>query len=78
MEWHGREAALAEPAVNERAMERYFEAARCGDVDNTGVFVGEAVGLIKDIRPAGDIVRQIVRKAEDLLRNKAHSVLTLP
>jgi nitronate monooxygenase len=40
--------------------------------------IGEAVGLIKDIRPAGDIVRQIVSEAEDLLRNKAHSVLTLP
>jgi nitronate monooxygenase len=78
MEWHGREAALAEPAVNEREMERYFEAARSGDVDNTGVFVGEAVGLIKDIRPAGDIVCQIVREAEDLLRNKAPSVLALP
>ena len=74
----GREAALAEPAVNEREMERYFEAARCGDVDNTGVFIGEAVGLIKDIRPAGDIVREIAREAEDLLRNKAPSVLTLP
>ena len=77
MEWHGREEALVEPVVIEREMERYFEAARCGDVDNTGVFVGEAVGLIKDIPPAGDIVRRIVREAEDLLRNKAPLVLSL-
>jgi nitronate monooxygenase len=66
-QWHGREAALAEPAVIEREMECYFAAARRGDVEHTGVFVGEAVGLIKDIRPAGDIVRQIVRETEELL-----------
>jgi len=70
-QWHGREAALAEPAVIEREMESYFDAARRGDVEHTGVFVGEAVGLINDIRPAGDIVRQIAREAEELLGTSA-------
>jgi nitronate monooxygenase len=70
-QWHGREAVLAESAVIEREMERYFEAARRGDVEHTGVFVGEAVGLIHDIRPAGDIVRQIVRETEELLDSGA-------
>jgi nitronate monooxygenase len=74
-EWHGREAALAQPEVIEREMPRYLEAAKRGDVDHTGVFIGEAVALINDIRPAGDIVRQIVREAEDLLAVKAPSLL---
>ena len=75
-QWHGREAALAEPAVAEREMERYLDAARRGDVDNTGVFVGEAVALIRDIRPAGALLRQIVAEAAELLSRKAPSLLT--
>jgi nitronate monooxygenase len=76
MEWHGREDLLAEPVVAEREMERYLDASRRGDVDNTGVFVGEAVALIQDIRPAGVILRQIVAEAEELLGRKAPSLLT--
>jgi nitronate monooxygenase len=75
MQWHGRETELAEPAVVEREMERYLDASRRGDVDNTGVFVGEAVALIRDIRPAGVILRQIVHEAEELLGRKAPSLL---
>jgi nitronate monooxygenase len=75
MQWHGRETELAEPAVVEREMERCLDAATRGDVDNTGVFVGEAVALIRDIRPAGVILRQIVREAEELLGRKAPSFL---
>jgi nitronate monooxygenase len=76
MQWHGREPALAEPAVLEHEMRRYLEAARRGDVDHTGVFVGEAVALIQDIRPAREILRQIVRDAEELLGQKAPSLLS--
>lgn len=67
MQWHGREQALAEPAVLEREMARYLNAAQHGDVDNTGVLVGEAVALIRDVQPAAAIVRQIVHEAEELL-----------
>jgi nitronate monooxygenase len=74
--WHGRETELAEPAVVERETERYLDASSRGDVDNTGVFVGEAVALIRDIRPAGAILRQIVAEAEELLGRKAPSLLT--
>jgi nitronate monooxygenase len=75
VQWHGRESELAEPAVVEREMERYLDASRRGDVDNTGVFVGEAVALIRDIRPAGVILREMVREAEELLGRKAPSFL---
>ena len=64
MEWDGREAALAEPATREREEARYWKAFNAGDVDNTGVFTGEAVGLIRDVAPAGEILRRMVREAE--------------
>jgi nitronate monooxygenase len=70
-DWHGREAELAEPDVVDREMQRYVSAMQSGDPDNTGVWVGEATGLINDVRPAGDLLRGIVQDAERLLRDKA-------
>jgi nitronate monooxygenase len=63
MQWHGREAELVDPAVLDGEMTRYFEAANRGDAENCGVLVGEAVALIRDVRPAGAILHQIVREA---------------
>ena len=74
MQWHGREPELATPAVLEREMPRYLEAAARGDAENTGVLVGEAVALIREVQPAGAILRQIVREAEELLARRASSV----
>jgi nitronate monooxygenase len=66
-DWHGREAALA-PAENAlRELDRYTRAWQLGDIDNTGVFVGEAAGLIHDVQPAGDIIRGIIAQAERAL-----------
>jgi nitronate monooxygenase len=73
-EWHGREGELAEPAVAEREMKRYVAAMQSGDSDNTGVWVGEATGLIHEVRPAGDLVREIASDAERLLGDKARSL----
>lgn len=70
-EWHGREDELAEPVVVEREMTRYVTAMQSGDADNTGVWVGEAAGLIRDVRPAADLVREIAGNAERLLNDKA-------
>lgn len=72
-DWHGNEDELREPAVIEREMDRYLTAMRNGDPDNTGVWVGEATGLIQNVRPAGDLIRQIVRDAEYLLKDKVRS-----
>lgn len=74
-DWHGREGELAEPAVVEREMARYVAAMQSGDADNTGVWVGEATGLIRDVRPAGDLMREIVGDAERLLDDKAQSFI---
>jgi nitronate monooxygenase len=67
MDWHGREAALAEPATLEREEARYWNALNAGDVENTCVFAGEVVGLIRDVATAGEIIGRMVREAEALL-----------
>lgn len=74
-EWHGREAELAQPDIAGREMQRYMSAMQSGDADNTGVWFGEAAGLIKNVHPAADIVREIVSEAERLLRDRAGDVL---
>ncbi|AZO00179.1 nitronate monooxygenase [Mesorhizobium sp. M9A.F.Ca.ET.002.03.1.2] len=65
--WHGREDVLAEPAINADENERYWSAFRSGDADNTGVFMGEAAGLILDVRPAARILDDMVAQAERAL-----------
>ncbi len=65
--WHGRESMLAESKVNAVENERYWKAFHAGDVDNTGVFMGEAAGLIHDVQSAGRIVADMVKQAEQLL-----------
>ncbi|MES2563085.1 MAG: nitronate monooxygenase [Pseudomonadota bacterium] len=71
MDWHGRDATLAEPATRQREGARYWKAFEKGDVDNTGVFAGEAVGLIRDVAPAGEILRRMVRETENLFGRAA-------
>jgi nitronate monooxygenase len=65
--WHGREAALAEPATNAAEMDRFWRAFHSGDADNAAVMIGEAVGLIHDVQPVETIVDSIVSQAERLL-----------
>jgi nitronate monooxygenase len=69
--WHGREAELAELEVTDREMQRYVSAMQSGDSDNTGVWVGEAVGLINDVRPAAELLQIMVQNATALLRDRA-------
>lgn len=67
MDWHGRESALAEPATLEHEEARFWTAFEAGDADNACVFASEAVGLVHDVAPAGEILGRMVREAEDLL-----------
>lgn len=68
MQWHGREDALQDPEVRDREGQRYWTAFQEGDVANTGVFAGEAVGLITEVKPAAEIIDEMVSDAERLLR----------
>src|SRR5579884_4182224 len=58
-EWHGREADLSEPARREQERQRYFSAMESGDAENTGVWIGEAAGLIHELEPAARLVQRI-------------------
>jgi nitronate monooxygenase len=70
-QWHGREAELAANVESEAL--RYFSAAESGDPAGTAVMVGEAAGLVDDIRPAGEIVERVAAEAEQLLCKRAPS-----
>lgn len=69
--WHGNEGTLKEPAVNDAENERYWRAFRSGDPDNAGVLIGEAVGMVGDVRPAVGILDDMVAEAEGLLKRRA-------
>jgi nitronate monooxygenase len=77
-EWHGREAELGGPALINREMNRYMTAVQSGDSENSSIFVGEATGLIHDVRPAGNLLQHIVGDAERLLGSKARSFVRSP
>jgi nitronate monooxygenase len=64
--WHGREDALDAAIVEES--ERYAAAVAAGDFETVGIFAGEGVDLVREIMPAGELVRCIGTEAADRLR----------
>jgi nitronate monooxygenase len=60
--WHGREAELQ--AVADAEAIKYRQAWLEGDPEGSNTFVGEAVGLIRSIEPAADIIASIVAEGE--------------
>jgi nitronate monooxygenase len=77
-DWHGQEVELGNPQLLEREMNRYVSAMQNGDPANTGVWVGEATGLIHDVRPAADLLLGMVGEAEGLLGATARSFIGVP
>jgi nitronate monooxygenase len=67
--WHGREAELAAVADEEAA--KYRQAWAEGDPEGSNTFVGEVVGLIREIEPAANLITQMVRDAEVRLASHA-------
>jgi nitronate monooxygenase len=63
--WHGREEDLEKNVAVEGP--RYRQAFAEGDPENTGVWFGEAAGLIHSIEPAVAIVERMVAEAADRL-----------
>src|SRR3954464_10548320 len=69
--WMGREVELLQ---NVKAVTAEYAVARAaGNFDIAGVIAGEAVGLIHDIPPAGEIVDRIVTEAEQILGGRRNS-----
>jgi nitronate monooxygenase len=64
-EWHGNEAGLKK---DKTAHEKWQQAALDGNPAIANGIVGEAVGLIHDMMPAKDIVRQMVEQAKISLK----------
>ena len=71
--WHGREDELERNAAVEGA--GYREAFTLGDPDNTGVWFGEAAGLIHSIEPASVILERMA--AEAVLHLERHGGATI-
>ena len=67
--WHGNEAQLS--ASLPEAIETFEKAVAAEDFDAAAILIGEAVGLIHDVRPAADIVRDMVRGATEILDRRA-------
>jgi nitronate monooxygenase len=72
--WHGHEDTLTDPATITSETERYWAAFTSGDADNAGVFMGEAAGMIHDIRPAADLIEAMVAQAHQRLRHAGQFV----
>lgn len=70
--WHGKDAELR--AVADAEAKRYAEAAAAGNAEIVSPIVGEAVGLIHEVAPAGKIVQDIVAEAEGILTKEATRV----
>ena len=72
--WHGREQELEANVAMEGP--RYRRAFAEGDPDNTGVWFGEAAGLIHAIEPATDIVEEMVAEAALHLTRRGGATLS--
>lgn len=59
--WHGREREM-EKAIDVE-YERFWEAFKAGDADNSGVLIGEVSGIIQDAPPVAQILETIIAQA---------------
>ncbi|CAM8909725.1 unnamed protein product [Rhodiola kirilowii] len=41
-----------------------------GEIENMAMYAGESVGLIKEILPAGEVVKRLVEEAQNLLKHQ--------
>lgn len=67
--WHGREAEHRTAA--ETARPSYLAAIAEGRTEESGVFVGEAIGLMRDVLPVAEILARLSGEAEELLSERA-------
>ncbi|MCC6869196.1 MAG: nitronate monooxygenase [Burkholderiales bacterium] len=72
--WHGREEELERNVAAEGP--RYRQAFAEGDPENTGVWFGEAAGLIGAIEPAGVIVERIASEASRRLEQHGGAAIS--
>lgn len=69
--WHGNEAELS--AQLPAAIDAYEKAVAAEDFDTAAILIGEGVGRIREVRPAADIVSEMVGEAAHILNRAAGS-----
>ncbi len=71
--WHGRED---EVSLRKAELARELAASlEAGDTSVRRVLAGNSAGMVRDILPAGEIVRRIVEDAEAILRSRPGELL---
>ncbi len=70
-QWAGREAELR--ASPEAAVKQFTEGRARGDQT---VLMGQGAGMVKSVRPAGDVIREICEDAERILREHVPALLS--
>jgi nitronate monooxygenase len=63
--WHGTDNRLS--AALPEALEAFQKALAAEDFDIAPIIVGEVIGLVRDVRPAADIVREMAGDAARIL-----------
>ena len=72
--WHGREEELRGLAGEQ--LQAVQAADRSGDYDVSNVTVGEAIGLIRDLPPAGELVERLAAETEARLTGITRAIVT--
>lgn len=72
--WDGREREME--AVIDREAERFTDAFKSGDADNSGVLTGEVAGIIRDSPSAAQIVDDMIAQACRLAGSQSRHVVS--
>ncbi len=72
--WHGHEQELQSARDYERGI--VSAAASAGDTETAAVYAGEASGLIAEVLPAAEIVRNLFDETEAILRHRTSALLS--
>jgi nitronate monooxygenase len=72
--WHGREVEHRTAA--DAARPSYLAAVAEGLTEQSGVFVGEAIGLMRDVSPVAEILMRLSGEAEELLSERAPALVS--
>ena len=71
--WIGREPELRRR--REEVWESLERADESGDADNMLIWFGQSAGLVDSVLPAEDVVHQVVREAESILRTRLPTLI---
>ena len=72
-----RGTAVTEEVVakQEELKGKILSASQAGNANIAAVRAGNAVGLIDNVEPAGEIVLRIITEAEEVLRTRPNAIL---